>query len=71
MTREQRCELAIERGFTYDSKTGFIYNRYGKTSRPNKLSGYNEMCVTVNKNHLKSKDINLRGIIPMERWQIC
>jgi len=53
MTREQRCELAIERGFTYDSKTGFIYNRYGKTSKPNKLSGYNEMCITVNKNRFK------------------
>ena len=34
MTREERCKLAIERGFTYDPETGFIYNRYGKTSKP-------------------------------------
>jgi len=30
MTREERCELAIERGYTYDAETGFIYNRYMK-----------------------------------------
>jgi hypothetical protein len=30
MTREERCKLAIEKGFTYDSETGLIYNRYGK-----------------------------------------
>jgi hypothetical protein len=53
MTREERCKLAIERGFTYDSETGLIYNRYGKTSKPNKLSGYNEMCITVNKKPFK------------------
>ena len=30
MTREEKCKLAIERGFTYDADTGLIYNRYGK-----------------------------------------
>ena len=52
MTREERCELAIERGFTYNPETGLIYNRYGKTSKPNKL-GYNEMCIGVNKKSFK------------------
>jgi hypothetical protein len=34
MTREQKCELAIERGYTYEPETGLIYSRYGKTSKP-------------------------------------
>jgi hypothetical protein len=34
MTREERCKLAIERGYTYDPETGFIYNKFGKTSKP-------------------------------------
>jgi hypothetical protein len=53
MTREERCELAIQRGFTYDAETGEIFNRYGKTSKPNKASGYHEMSVTVNKKSFK------------------
>ena len=41
MTREEKCKLAIERGYTYDPETGLIYNRYGKEVR-NKLpnTGY-------------------------------
>ena len=27
MTREEKCELAIQKGYTYNSKTGFIYNK--------------------------------------------
>ena len=53
MTREERCELAIERGFTYNSETGEIFNRYGKISNPNKQSGYHEMCVKVNRKSFK------------------
>jgi hypothetical protein len=34
MTREERCKLAIERGYTYEPETGLIYSRYGKTSKP-------------------------------------
>ena len=30
MTREERCELAIEKGYTYDPETGFIYNNKNK-----------------------------------------
>jgi hypothetical protein len=29
MTREERCELAIEKGYTYNTETGLIYNRFG------------------------------------------
>ena len=28
MTREEKCKLAIERGFTYNSKTGQIINKH-------------------------------------------
>ena len=30
MTREERCKLAIEKGYTYDPETGFIYNNKNK-----------------------------------------
>ena len=30
MTREEKCKLAIERGYTYNSETGIIYSRLGK-----------------------------------------
>jgi hypothetical protein len=53
MTREERCLLAIERGFTYNSETGEIFNRYGKKSKPNKLSGYHEFGIKVNKKTFK------------------
>jgi hypothetical protein len=54
MTREERCKLAIERGFTYNSETGFIYNRYGKISKIKHNNGYLDICITINKknNHL-------------------
>ena len=40
MTREEKCKLAIERGYTYDPETGLIYNRYGKISNTHDKYGY-------------------------------
>ena len=54
MTREQRCALAIERGFTYDSETGLIYNRYGKPLKPKK-EGYIILEININKKSNKLK----------------
>ena len=56
MTREQRCELAIERGYTYDPETGLIYNRYGKIVKRAKGNGYIYIDLTVNQ-----KTISLLG----------
>ena len=30
MTREEKCKLAIEQGFTYDSETGIVYSKYNR-----------------------------------------
>jgi hypothetical protein len=49
MTREKKCELAIERRFTYDSKTGLIYNRFGKISNSIDNYGYIQITIKVNK----------------------
>jgi hypothetical protein len=49
MTREEKCELAIERGYTYDSETGFVYNRYGKISKSIHRKGYLQIQITLNK----------------------
>ena len=49
MTREERCKLAIERGFTYNSETGFIYNRYCKISKSNNKHGYIQIGIALNK----------------------
>ena len=49
MTREERCELAIERGYIYDFETGYIYNRYGKISKSIQSKGYVQIAAGVNK----------------------
>ena len=36
MTREEKCKLAIKRGYTYDYETGIIYNKFNKIVK-NKL----------------------------------
>jgi len=56
MTREERCKLAIKRGYTYDPETGLIYNKYGKTNIPNKSTGYIIIGIRNNK-----KKCNLTG----------
>ena len=48
MTREEKCKLAIERGFTYDSETGLIYNRFGKIVGRNHY-GYIKIALYLNK----------------------
>jgi hypothetical protein len=30
MTREEKCKLAIERGYTYNPETGLVYNKFNK-----------------------------------------
>jgi hypothetical protein len=47
MTREERCELAIERGFTYNSETGKIYSRFNNEIKFKER--YIRMKLTLNK----------------------
>jgi hypothetical protein len=49
MTREEKCELAIERGYTYNSEIGNIYNRFGKISKIKHPKGYIDISITINK----------------------
>ena len=56
MTREEKCKLAIERGYTYNSETGIIYSRLGKIVKRTQGTGYISLCLTINK-----KTINLSG----------
>jgi hypothetical protein len=56
MTREEKCKLAIERGYTYNSETGIIYSRLGKIVKHKQSKGYIIISLTVNK-----KNINLLG----------
>lgn len=44
MTREEKCKLAIERGFTYELETGLIYNKFGKIVNCTN-NGYIIVCV--------------------------
>lgn len=39
MTREEKCKLAIERGYTYDPETGIVYGIKGKIIK-SKSNGY-------------------------------
>ena len=42
MTREERCQEAIKRGYTYDAESGLVKNRYGKIIK-SKTSGYKRL----------------------------
>ena len=49
MTREERCKLAIERGYTYDAETGFIYSRFGNHITNKYIDGYIQIKIQINK----------------------
>lgn len=48
MTREEKCKLAIERGYTYDPKTGLIYNRFGKLITYKSYNRYVQFTLSLN-----------------------
>lgn len=55
MTREERCKLAIEKGYIYNPETGLVYNRLNKIVKSKDKSGYIKMVIRI----CKDKIINL------------
>jgi hypothetical protein len=55
MTREEKCRLFEEKGFTYNSENGIITTHKGKIQKPRK-DGYIRLCIK-----LKEKKILLYG----------
>jgi hypothetical protein len=55
MTVEEKCRLAIEKGYTYNPETGLIYNKKNKIII-NKYDGYSRFQL-----HDGNKSYNLRG----------
>lgn len=53
MTREEKCKLAIERGYTYDPETGLIYNRYRKIVKNSCNKGYFRLSLSINEKKYK------------------
>ena len=53
MTREEKCKLFTERGYTYNPETGDIYNRYGKISNTTHSNGYVQIGTAINKKIVK------------------
>jgi hypothetical protein len=49
MTREEKCELAIEKGYTYDQETGKIYSRFNKEITSKFKTGYH-FFILIDKN---------------------
>lgn len=49
MTREEKCKLAIERGYTYDPETGIVYGLKGKKIIRENGLGYIKICFYINK----------------------
>jgi hypothetical protein len=41
MTRQEKCELAIERGYVYNPETGIVYSRFGREITSKKKSYIN------------------------------
>ena len=48
MTREEKCKLAIERGYTYEPETGLIYNRFGKLITYKSYNRYVQFTLSLN-----------------------
>ena len=55
MTRKEKCEVLIERGYSYNSETGNIYNRFGKISNAH----CNDYVIIGNR--VNKKNFNLYG----------
>lgn len=49
MTREEKCEILIEKGYTYNPETGNIYNRFGKILNATNVRGYIDITNIINK----------------------
>lgn len=47
MTREEKCKLAIERGYTYDPETGIVYSRLNKIVKNKDKYGYIKFSMTI------------------------
>ena len=47
MTREQKCKLAIKRGYTYDPETGNVYSRLKKQVTHKDKYGYIRISTTI------------------------
>ena len=56
MTREEKCKLAIKKGYTYDSDTGHVLNKHGKILLGESGRGYIKIVMLV-----ENKCINLKG----------
>jgi hypothetical protein len=52
MTREEKCKLAIERGYTYDPETGAVYGKHGKEINQTHL-GYIRITLFYNNKFYK------------------
>ncbi len=52
MTREERCKLAIEKGYTYNPENGEIYGIYNKKIK-RKVNDYFQFIIYHNKNQYK------------------
>ncbi len=48
MTREERCQEAVKKGYTYDAETGLVKNKHGKVLKTKFYSGYKRFYVTIN-----------------------
>jgi hypothetical protein len=48
LSEEDRCKLALEKGFKYDKDSGDIFNPKGKKIINNNLSSYTQIEVRVN-----------------------
>jgi hypothetical protein len=58
MTRLERCELAIKKGYTYNAENGNIYNKHQKEITGKFNTGYIKIQLRVN-----NKNYHLKGHI--------
>jgi hypothetical protein len=49
MTREEKCKLAVEKGYVYNPETGKVFNRFGVEMKSYLKQGYLKLGIVVNK----------------------
>ena len=53
MTREEKCKILIEKGYTYDAASGDICNKFGKILSENDVKRYIQIKTDFNKKNVR------------------
>lgn len=53
MTREEKCKLAIEKGFIYNKENGKVYSKFNREVKTKDNRGYTNIKIRINGKQIK------------------